>query len=195
MIGSVRTLPPVRWRRLVVAGVAYVLLLTGLAAVVQRATGGTFGGAWVNGAFCGVLVAVGDVVVTLRQRKRLLRAAPKSLTSEQLQEAVTASHHGPVPTDPLVRAEAARLARLDVARLEGRPAWLLPAFLGGLALVVGVMALFTSSWWLAFAGFFILAAVTTLRGGRRSAQRLRALQGDPATRPLPTGPRLYRSDC
>jgi len=58
-----------------------------------------------------------------RQRRDLLGSAPTNLTREQLAAALKTSVGGPVPTDPAVRAEAARMARSHYAAYEGESLW------------------------------------------------------------------------
>lgn len=111
-----------------------------------------------------------------RRRRELLRSGPPDFTREQWAAALKASTGGPVPSDPVVRAEAARMARSGYAAYQGESPWLVLVLLGLLALGGAVAALVSSPWWWVVASAVVLLAVHLFWARKRLEQRLKVLR-------------------
>lgn len=133
----------------------------------------------VTGIFSGVLFGLAMSWLTARQQAaRDRRTAPftAGLTAQGRTLAMRASHRGPVPDDPAIRAAAAALARDQLEQTTSQRGRNL-AGLAAFTVLELVQALTSSPWfWLAvllFAGFFV-ALLRQPRALHRRLSRLNA---------------------
>ena len=93
-------------------------------------------------------------------------------------DAVRAVGRGPFPSDPRVRAAAARLASHQLAQLEGQRPWAVPMFgLGAVGYAAAALA--SSPWWWWGAVFFAAMFTASLVQPRLLHRRLTTLTAAP----------------
>ncbi|SEQ55935.1 hypothetical protein [Microlunatus flavus] len=157
-------------RSVVLPVVSTTLVTTALAVFLVLALAGSgFGDlpGGFGGVFAGVGVSVMSAIAAARSRRRAAERLPGNLTATQREQVVATARGGPLPADPVVRAEARRLAEqwADARPGSGRVGQVV--FLA-LALVCVVAGALTSPWWWALGGS--LAGIVAL-GARRTARR------------------------
>jgi Flp pilus assembly protein TadB len=110
---------------------------------------------------------------------RRLRPVIESMSAEEYRQVRRAAVRGPVPAEPWVRQDAARLASLHYDELTRFRVPMLIVF--GLFLVLGALAAVVSSpWHWLTAGFFALLMAFQVLWPRRLRRRIEHLQGKPS---------------
>jgi hypothetical protein len=140
------------WRHALVNGVTFAVLMT----VFYRFESGS----WTTGLFTGLLSAVifGAVSgpIQARQQRQALEAAG-DLGSDAQRRVSRAAGRGQVPSDPEVRAGAARLAAYRREEVERHRWWTTAVFLAFAGLGAWIAVTDQPWMWLGVA-FFVLAA-------------------------------------
>lgn len=169
-------LPPLHWGRYLSRLVVLALAFGAVGAALRRALGEGAAEAAVGGAIMTVPWVIVWAWQGWRQRRNLLRSAPANLTREQLAAALKASVRGPVPSDPAVRAEAARMARSNYAAYDGDSTWLALVIIGLMGVGAAVAALVFSPWWGVVSGAFVLLAMYLVWNRKQQKRRLAVLR-------------------
>jgi len=157
--------PPVRWGRFTVWALTVALSIAFTMTFVSLALGRSLTDALTMGGLWGVFQALFQSWNSLRHRREVLEGAPSDLTTEQQRQALDAAHHGPLPEDPAVLAEALRVAQAQAAALGTTSPKKLAVVFGATGLGLAAVGIFASHWWIAVGACFAgLGSLAGLRG-------------------------------